>query len=146
MVAVVAGRRFWADCESMRFIPLLALIAVLAGAPSALSADQGRIATHCSGSGDVCYGIFKSNLGAVRFQLTTAAKYFRRYRICVRPLGQTATCKSFPVKKVGANWGGTVSWQKNFPTAGPRRYRVTWSQRGHRLGPSLSFTLPAPSA
>jgi hypothetical protein len=127
-----------------RFIPLVALVAVLAGAPPALSADQGRIATHCSGSGDVCYGIFKSNLGAVRFQLTTAAKYFRRYRICVRPLGQTATCKSFPVKKVGANWGGTVVWQRNYPMRGPRKYQVTWKLGSNRLGPSLSFTLAAP--
>ena len=127
-----------------RFILLATLTAGLAVAPLALSADQGRVASHCSSSGDVCYGIFKSNLGAVRFQLTTAAKYFPRYRICVRPLGQKTTCKSFSVRKVGANWGGKVSWQKNFPMAGPRRYRVTWSQRGHRLGPSLSFTLPAP--
>ena len=129
-----------------RIILLLALIAGLAVAPLASSANQGRIASHCSASGDVCYGIFKGNLGAIRLQLTTAAKYFSRYRICVRPLGQTATCKSFPVKKVGANWGGKVSWQKNFPKAGPRRYRVTWSQHGRRLGPSLSFTLPAPTA
>jgi hypothetical protein len=128
-----------------RFIPVVALIAGLAVAPLALSADQGRVASHCSSSGDVCYGIFKSDLGAVRFQLTLAAKYFARYRICVRPLGQTATCKRFRVRKVGANWGGKVSWQKNFPVRGPRRYRVTWSQHGHRLGPTLSFTLPAPT-
>jgi len=128
-----------------RLILLVTLTAGLAVAPLALSADQGRVASHCSSSGDVCYGIFKSKLGAVRFQLTTAAKYFARYRICVRPLGQTARCKSFRVRKVGTNWGGTVSWQKNFPTAGPRRYRVTWKQHGRRLGPSLSFTLPAPT-
>jgi hypothetical protein len=128
-----------------RFILLVTLAAGLAVAPLALSADQGRVASHCSSSGDVCYGIFKSKLGAVRFQLTLAAKYFARYRICVRPLGQKATCKSFRVRKVGANWGGTVSWQKNFPVRGPRRYRVTWKQHGLRLGPSLSFTLPAPT-
>ena len=146
MVAVALGRGFWADCVWMsRFILLVALVAGLAVAAPALSADQGRVASHCSGSGDVCYGIFKGNLGAVRFQLTLAAKYFRRYRICVRPLGQKRTCKSFPVKKVGANWGGKVSWQKNFPIAGPRRYRVTWWQGAHRLGPALSFTLPAPT-
>lgn len=128
-----------------RFISLVALIAGLAVAPLALSADQARVASHCSSSGDVCYGIFKSDEGAVRFQLTLAAKYFARYRICVRPLGQTRTCKTFRVRKVGANWGGKVSWQKNFPLRGPRRYRVTWSQHGQRLGPTLSFTLPAPT-
>jgi hypothetical protein len=127
-----------------RFILLVALAAGLAAAPLGSSANQSRIASHCSASGDVCYGIFKGKLGAIRFRLTTAAKYFPRYRICVRPFGQTATCRSFPVRKVGQNWGSNVSWQKNFPLGGPRRYAVTWKQRGHRLGPSLNFTLPAP--
>ena len=129
-----------------RFIPLVALIAGLAVTPLALSANQVRVASHCSSSGDVCYGIFKSDENAVRFRLTLAAKYFARYRICVRPLGQAAKCKRFRVRKIAANWGGNVSWQKNFPVRGPRRYRVTWSQHGHRLGPTLSFTLPAPTA
>jgi hypothetical protein len=100
-----------------RFIALVALIAGLAVAPLALSADQAKITSHCSASGDVCYGIFRGKVSVIRFRLTTAAKYFARYRICVRPLGQTATCKSFAVRKVGANWGGTVVWQKNFPCA-----------------------------
>ena len=127
-----------------RIILLVALAAGLAAAPLGSSANQSRIASHCSASGDVCYGIFQGTLGPITFKLTTAAKYFPRYRICVRPLGTAATCKSFRVRKAGASWGGTVSWQKNFPQRGPRRYIVTWSQRGHRLGPSLSFTLPAP--
>jgi hypothetical protein len=123
---------------------LVALAAGLAFAPLGSSANQSRIASHCSTSGDVCYGIFKGNAGLIRFQLTAAAKYFARYRICVRPLGQKTTCKRFGVKKVGANWGGTVIWQRNFPMAGPRRYQVTWKLGANRLGPSLSFTLPAP--
>jgi hypothetical protein len=127
-----------------RIILLVALAAGLAVAPLGLSADQSRIASHCSASGDVCYGIFQGTLGAITFKLTTAAKYFPRYRICVRPLGTKATCKSFRVRKTGANWGGTVKWQQSFPQRGPRRYKVTWSQSGHSLGPSLSFTLPAP--
>ncbi len=74
---------------------LVALAAGLAVAGPASSAEQGRIASHCSASGDVCYGIFKGSAGLYRFQLTTAAKYFSRYRICVRPVGRSATCKSF---------------------------------------------------
>jgi hypothetical protein len=127
-----------------RIILLVALAAGLAAAPLGSSANQSRIASHCSTSGDVCYGIFQGSAGLIRFQLTTAAKYFSRYRICVRPLGTAAKCKSFRVGKVGASWGGKVIWQRNFPMRGPRRYRVTWSQGGHRMGPSLSFTLPAP--
>ncbi|MEK6274682.1 MAG: hypothetical protein AABM30_05020 [Actinomycetota bacterium] len=128
----------------MARIGLLLALAVGLLASPASSANQARIASHCSASGDVCYGIFKDQAGTIRFRLTTAAKYFTRYRICVRPLGQVATCKSFPVKKVGANWGGTVIWQRNFPVRGPRRYQVTWKLGANRLGPSLSFTLPAP--
>ncbi|MEP6909593.1 MAG: hypothetical protein ABI896_04075 [Actinomycetota bacterium] len=128
-----------------RIVVLLALAAGLALTPLALSANQVRVASHCSTSGDVCYGIFKDNGGIVRFQLTLQAKYFSRYRVCVRPLGTTGRCKSFPVKKVGANWGGKVIWNRNYPPAGPRKYIVTWKQSGRRLGPSLSFVLPAPA-
>lgn len=123
---------------------LVAIAVALAIAAPASSAEQGRIASHCSASGDVCYGIFKGSAGQYRFKLTTAAKYFSRYRICVRPVGQSTTCKSFPVRKVGANWGGTVVWQRNFPLRGPRTYVVTWKLGARRLGPSLRFTLPAP--
>ena len=121
-----------------RFIPLVALIACLGVAPLASSANQRRVASHCSSSGDVCYGIF-DNTGAIRFQLTLAAKYFARYRICVRPLGQRRTCKSFPVKRVGSQFGGAVRWERNFPVRGPGRYRVTWKQGAQALGPGLTF-------
>ena len=85
---------------------LLVVSAVVASdAPGAVNAR--RIASYCSPSGDVCYGIFKAG-GTYSFRLTLAKKYFSRYRVCVLPLGQQAKCKSFPVKKTGASWGGTV--------------------------------------
>jgi len=62
----------------------------------------------------------------------------------VLPLGQQAKCKSFPVKKTGAAWGVTVFWQRNYPVCGPRGYRVTWRRGATRLGPPLTFYLPAP--
>jgi hypothetical protein len=66
-------------------------------------------------------------------------RYFGRYRICVKPTGRVGTCKSFPMKKVGANFGGTVIWLRNFPSAGARTYRVTWKIGSQRLGPTLTF-------
>jgi hypothetical protein len=117
----------------------LALSAVGAGSAQ----DRTRIRSYCSPSGDVCYGVFQSS-GKYKLQLTLAARYFARYRICVVPLGQRKTCKSFPVKKTGTQWGGTVIWQRNFPVSGPRRYKVSWLQGTQRLGPALSFNLPAP--
>ena len=118
----------------------------LALAASASAAERTRIASYCSPSGDVCYGIFRNASGtSYTFRLTLAAKYFPRYQVCVRPGGQIRTCKSFPVRKTGSSWGGTVVWQRNFPVRGPRGYRVTWRRHGHRLGPSLTFYLPAPT-
>ena len=122
---------------------LLALVIGLLAVVSAQAASQTRVKSYCSPSGDVCYGIFKSG-STYSFRLTLAAKYFQRYRVCVRPLGEQATCKSFPVKKTGAIWGGTVVWQRNYPVRGPRGYRVTWRQGATRLGPPLTFYLPAP--
>ena len=123
---------------------LLALTAALLAVAPGTAADQTRVKSYCSQSGDVCYGIFRDKGDLYRFQLTLAAKYFARYRICVLPLGEKATCKSFPVRKTGAQWGGKVIWQRNYPMRGPRGYRVTWRQGTHRLGPPLTFFLPAP--
>ena len=128
----------------MRTTLLLALAAALVAVAPGTAGEQTRVKSYCSASGDVCYGIFKSG-GTYRFKLTLAAKYFARYRICVTPLGEKATCKSFPVKNTGgAQWGGTVVWQRNFPVRGPRGYRVSWRQGTRRLGPALTFYLPAP--
>jgi hypothetical protein len=125
----------------MRLVLLAAISLALAGGASA--AQQARLPSYCSPSGDVCYGIQKAGAG-YNFRLTLAAKYFSRYRICVRRLGQARTCKSFPVKKTGAQWGGRVSWAKNFRHT-PGKYRVTWWQGTNRIGPPLNFTLPTPA-
>jgi hypothetical protein len=117
--------------------------ALIAAWPSHASPDA-RVKSYCSASGDVCYGIFRSG-SVYSFRLTLAARYFSRYRVCVVPLGQSKTCKSFPVKQTGVQWGGKVIWQRNFPVRGPRGYRVSWWQSGRRLGPALTFYLPAPA-
>jgi hypothetical protein len=117
---------------------LVTIAALLAIATPASAAPEARIASYCSPSGDVCYGIFDDR-GVIRFQLTLAAKYFSRYRICVRPPRGATTCRSFPVKRVGSQFGGAVRWERNFPSRGPGRYRVTWKQGTRALGPGLTF-------
>ena len=119
---------------------LLALIAALVAVAPSAAADETRVKSYCSVTGDVCYGIFRTG-SVYSFRLTLAKKYFSRYRVCVRPLGQQVKCKSFPVKKTGASRG---VWQRNYPVRGPRGYRVTWRQGATRLGPPLTFYLPAP--
>jgi hypothetical protein len=125
----------------MRIAVILALtIALLAPA----SASATKVASYCSETGDVCYGIYV-NRGAYTFRLTLAAKYFARYRLCLKPAGMAATCKRFRVRKMGANWGGRVNWLANFPQHGPTRYKVTWRLGKRALGPSLYFNSPAPA-
>jgi hypothetical protein len=127
----------------MRLALAAALSVAVIGATTGNASQHTRVKSYCSPSGDVCYGIFTSG-SVYSFRLTLAAKYFQRYRVCVRPLGEQATCKGFPVKKTGAQWGGTVVWQRNYPLRGPRGYRVTWRHGARRLGPPLTFYLPAP--
>jgi hypothetical protein len=106
------------------------------------------IASYCSPSGDVCYGIFKRN-GKVSLEITTAARYFNRYTLCVRRLPPRSTpayaqrCGSFPVfRQSGSTWGSRVNYARQYPLTFAGSYRVTWKLAGSALGPALRFKLP----
>ena len=99
---------------------LLALIAALVAVAPSAAADQTRVKSYCSPSGDVCYGIFKTG-SVYSFRLTLAKKYFSRYRVCVRPLGQQVKCKSFPVKKIRRELGRNRRLAAQLP-----RQRPAW--------------------
>jgi hypothetical protein len=123
-------------------------VLVLAGGLSAGSqaAQQPRtIASHCSPSGDVCFGVINRS-GAVYLELTTAAHYFDRYRLCVRPPGGEAAgllrCGSFPVVRRGPVWASSVKYARQYPIPGPGTYSVTWRLGTKPLGPTLRFRLP----
>lgn len=121
------------------------LAVAVSGAPA--SSSEKKIATYCSTSGDVCYGIF-DRAGKVYLRITTAAKYFKRYTLCVRllPAGAGAEhalrCRTFPlVGQAGSTWGSTVRYARQFPITQRGRYRVTWKLQ-QPLGPPLYFRLP----
>ena len=125
----------------MRALALFAMAAALAVAalasPAHAAVPRERVAVYCSESGDVCLGIFRKR-GAIFLDISTAARYFARYRLCVRgPYGPTV-CRSFPMRLAGATYGSSVRWHTNFPRLGPGRYRVTW-RVGAPIGPTLSF-------
>ncbi|MBA3735317.1 MAG: hypothetical protein H0W90_08985 [Actinobacteria bacterium] len=131
---------------------VLALIAALAvAAPASSEAPTKALSSYCSPSGDVCFGIFK-RAGKVSLEITTAAKYFKRYTLCVRrvrPLGGGAEsaqrCGSFPVfRQGGGTWGSRVNYVRQYPVKSPGRYRVTWKLGATALGPALYFRLPLP--
>lgn len=112
------------------------------------AAGLKTIASYCSTSGDVCYGIFKRS-GKVSLEITTAARYFNRYTLCVRRLPPRSTpayaerCGSFPVfRQSGSTWGSRVNYSRQYPLTFAGTYRVTWKLAGSALGPALRFRLP----
>ena len=127
----------------MRGLALIALLAAGAAvAPAGASAAApARIAAYCSPSGDLCFGIMNRS-GAVHLEIDTVARYFSRYRLCVRAPSGLTTCRSFPLRPRGALWGSSVRWYRNFPNGGPGVYRVTWKLGSNPLGPTLRFRLP----
>jgi hypothetical protein len=75
---------------------------------------------------------------------TTAAHYFNRYTLCVKPAGTGGAgllrCGSFPVfRQGGSTWGSSVRVAKQFPLTEPGIVRVTWRLASGRLGPTLRF-------
>jgi hypothetical protein len=137
----------------MRLAPMaLGVLAVVlaAAAPGAgqTAAGPRKIASYCSTSGDVCYGIFKRS-GKVSLEITIAARYFDRYTLCVRRLPPRSTpayaqrCGSFPVfRQSGSTWGSRVNYARQYPLTFAGTYRVTWKLAGGALGPALRFRLP----
>ena len=127
----------------MRTAILAALIAAFVGAPSAAAAPAPtRLASYCSPTGDLCFGAFRS-AGVVRLQITTAARYFTRYRLCLRPPGTGAAgpqrCGSFPLFRGAAGSGYGSVKLSIFPKTGPGVYRATWRIGSGPLGPTLRF-------
>jgi hypothetical protein len=122
-----------------------AVIAAVAPATATAAAPKRTLASYCSPSGDLCYGVLDRS-GAVYLEITTFARYFERYRLCVKPPGTGPTarerCGSYPIRRKGPVWGGQVKFGRNFPNVGPGVYRVTWRLGTQRLGPTLRFRLP----
>lgn len=123
-------------CVLLVAVGTLSLLA--AGPTGAVPAK--RVAGHCSRSGDLCYGVFETS-GLISLQIDTFARYFARYRLCVRPPQARETCRSFPIRRKGRLFNSTVRWERNYPDKGPGRYRVTWKLGSERLGPTLAFRL-----
>ena len=97
------------------------------------------VASYCSSTGDLCFGIVRKN-GALYLDITTVAQYFTRYKLCVKPPEGATTCRSFPIRSKGQFYKSSVLWHRNYPNRGPGRYRVTWKLQ-QPLGPILSFRL-----
>jgi hypothetical protein len=94
--------------------------------------------TFCSASGDVCQSTRKVD-GIRMLRISLAAKYFDRYKLCVRAPDETRVCHRFYIHDQGATFGSSVRWRRHFPNKGPGPYVVVWRQHGHRVGARLGF-------
>jgi hypothetical protein len=145
VVTVRSGAKLALPLFSFALAAFLPTVTATAAARGAAAPRQKTIASYCSPSGDVCLGIVNRS-GAVHLELSTAARYFDRYRLCVRPPGGGAVgplrCGSFPVLRRGPGWGSSVKYARQYPVVGPGTYRVSWRLGAKPLGPTLRFRLP----
>jgi hypothetical protein len=128
----------------MRLAVALVAVALPSVALARPSTQQAKtLASYCSSSGDICYGLIR-RAGVVRAEITTAAHYFNRYTLCVKPAGTGGAgllrCGSFPVfRQGGAMWGSSVRLARQFPLVESGIVRVTWKLASGPLGPTLRF-------
>jgi hypothetical protein len=129
-----------------------ALPALLAAAAAALALSAGataqeqpvRLAAHCATDSSVCYGVFRQR-GNVLFDIDLLGPSFPSYRLCVDPPRGATTCHTYPIRrrerKDYTQYSSEIRMAGSFPARGKGAYKVTWSARGHTLGPALAFRL-----
>lgn len=101
--------------------------------PSAASARS----SYCSKTGDVCY---QAKGAPIKLRITTAAKYFARYRLCITNPHGVRECHHFRMRRdTGGTYSSTVSWPRYFHYGGRGTYHARWYTAGHALGPAISF-------
>ena len=126
----------------LRALPAVAVsVLLVTGGASAAPPRAAAVASYCSPSGDLCFGVINRS-GAVYLELTTFARYFGRYRLCARPPAAAERCGSFPIRRQGRLWGSSVRYGRQFTVGAPGVYHVTWRLGAQRLGPTLRFRLP----
>jgi hypothetical protein len=107
------------------------LVVAIAAAALLVPAAQAKDPSYCSKSGDVCVAI-QHKAGDVYLRITTIAKYFATYKLCVTG-PKSKVCKTFKIGPSGQVYGGTVRWSKSFPNQGKGLYTVKWDAAAKAL-------------
>lgn len=94
--------------------------------------------SYCSESGDVCASTNKVD-GKRLLRISTAAKYFDTYRVCVTAPDDSRTCRNGEMRDGNGDgiWTGRINWSERFPNEGPGAYNVRWTSgdfQTRRLG------------
>lgn len=129
----------------MRRIVVVALSAVVAlGVVPDVAVAHHRPTAYCSPSGDVCQSTREVD-GVRVLRISLAARYFRRYELCVTDPTDVRVCEEFRIRKRGDLFGSSVRWKRHFPRRGPGAYDVRWRMVGdhQRIGRLLGFHVAA---
>lgn len=121
----------------MRRIVLLMLTVSLLALPRLAEAHH-RPTNYCSPSGDICQSTTKVD-GIRWLRIGLFAKYFHRYKLCVKAPDDTRVCRVFEIRAQGSTFGSSIRWGRHFPLKGPGPYVVTWWTGGQRVGHILGF-------
>jgi hypothetical protein len=118
---------------------IITSLAVAASAAAILPATASARSSYCSPSGDVCYGVVKGS-SPIKLQIILQAKYFSRYKLCIRGPNNIRECRRFKIRKLKhGTYGSTVNVAKHFNFQGKGTYRARYSQGGQSLGPALTY-------
>jgi hypothetical protein len=112
-------------------------LTLVVAAAFAIPATASASSTYCSKTGDVCY---QAKGSPIKLKLTTAAKYFSSYRLCITNPHKVRECHYFRIHAAAAgSYSSTVSWPKHFEYGGKGTYKARWYASGKQLGPAVSF-------
>lgn len=117
----------------------LTAMLVVGLAALALAASASAASNYCSPTGDYCTSTAREG-GAVFLRLSTFS-FIGPIKICVTNPKSKRVCRTFQLKKRGAMYQVKVRWHRNYPSAGPGRYRVGFFLGRTRLGPILDFRI-----
>lgn len=112
--------------------PLLVLSAPASGAPAAPEGWE-PVASYCSPSGDVCFGIRRSG-DRVKLRLDSFVD-FGDVSFCVKKAGAGhRVCRTRALKPRDHNlYFASILWNRHFPTAGPQKRVVRFAGYPKRL-------------
>jgi hypothetical protein len=112
-------------------------LTIVVAAAFVVPATASASSTYCSKSGDVCY---QAKGSPIKLKITTASKYFSRYRLCITDPHGARECHRFSMHAAKAGtYASTVSWPKHFQYGGKGTYRARWYASGKALGPAVTF-------
>lgn len=134
-----ANRRLTGLCAALICMAGGTLLGGAAGLHTAgAQGNEKAVDTYCSPTGDYCTEITRQG-SKFFFKLVTFA-HRGKAKFCVRPKGGRKTCNKAKLRDDGDDvFLARINWNRNYPSKGKARRKVTIFARDGRLGPALRF-------